>query len=66
MEKFSYFDCPISQISDSELISWLIMFLNGADYDDPKNLELYEGFKKELANRPSEVKEEAEYLMSVL
>ena len=50
-ENFSYFDKPITEISDKALISWYILFLNGADYSDPQAQMEYDMFREECKNR---------------
>lgn len=65
-ENFSYFEKPITEISDDELISWYIAFLNGADYNDP-TIELeYNVFKTECSNRGEEFNKKVDYLTSVI
>ena len=65
-ENFSYFEKPISEVSDHELISWYIMFLNGADYSDPQSQMEYDRFRAEFKNRGKEFNESIDYLDSVL
>lgn len=63
---FSYFGCPIDKLSDDQLISWCIMFLNGADLQDPKSLEEWEDFRKEINNRSEDIQKHVEYLIDVI
>lgn len=66
MKNFSYFNKPISECSNSELIDWLISFLNGADYTDPHSIEVWDEFELECNNRNDEFNKEVEYIKSVL
>lgn len=63
---FSYFDKPITEISDPELIRWYIMFLNVVDYNNPKSKVEYDIFHAECKNRGKEFNESVDYLDSVL
>ena len=63
---FSYFEKPITEICDHELISWYIMFLNGADYNDPQSKVEYDMFHAECKNRGKEFNQSVDYLDSVL
>lgn len=63
---FSYFEKPITEICDHELISWYIMFLNGADYNDPQSKVEYDMFHAECKNRGKEFNQYVDYLDSVL
>lgn len=65
-ENFSYFERPISEVSDNELISWYIMFLNGADYNNPQSKVEYDMFHAELKNRGKEFNQSVDYLESVI
>lgn len=62
---FSYFEKPITEICDHELISWYIMFLNGADYNDPQSKVEYDMFHAECKNRGKEFNQSVDYLDSV-
>ena len=53
MKTFSYFNKPISEISDAELISWYVMFCNGADLSDQQDYKEFKEFKAECTNRDS-------------
>jgi hypothetical protein len=64
--KFSYFEAPISEVSDEELIRWYIMFCNGADYRDPISHMEYRMFRKEQENRDKEFNEQVDYIDSVI
>ena len=50
---FSCLNKPIEECSDSELLSWLISFLNGFDATD-REVELYNAFDEECKNRSEE------------
>lgn len=63
---FSYFEKPITEVSDQELINWYIMFLNGIDYNDPRFEMEYDMFHAECKNRGKEFNESVDYLDSVL
>ena len=63
---FSYFEKPITEICDHELISWYIMFLNGADYNDPQSKVEYDMFRAECKNRGKEFNQSVDYLDSIL
>ena len=65
-ESFSYFGKPITEVSDDELIWWLIGFLNGADYNDPMERMEYDVFKAECSNRGEEFNKKVDYLISVI
>ena len=54
---FSYFEEPITEVSDQELINWYIMFLNGIDYNDPRFEMEYNIFHAECKNRGKEFNE---------
>lgn len=55
-----------SNFSDSELVSWFIMFLNGADYSDPESLMEWKAANAEVEKRSGEVKQDVAYLNEVL
>lgn len=63
---FSYFEEPITEVSDQELINWYIMFLNSVDYNDPKSKVEHDIFHAECKNRGKEFNESVDYLDSVL
>ena len=65
-ENFSYFDKPITEVNDLDLISWYIMFLNGADYSDPQFRMEYNMFHEECKNRGKEFNLSIDYLDSIL
>ena len=65
-ENFSYFERPITEVSDNELISWYVGFLNGADYNDPMVELEYSVFKAECSNRGEEFNKKVDYLTSVV
>lgn len=65
-ENFSYFDKPITEVNDLDLISWYIMFLNGADYSDPQFRMEYDMFHEECKNRGKEFNLSIDYLDSIL
>lgn len=65
-ENFSYFDKPITEVSDDELIRWYIAFLNGADYNDPQSKVEYDMFHAECSNRGEEFNKTVDHLASVL
>ena len=65
-ENFSYFDKPITEISDKALISWYILFLNGADYSDPQSQMEYDIFREECKNRSVKFNKSITYLDSIL
>lgn len=66
MRNFAYFQKPISECGNDELINFLIFFLNGADFDNPDDIRDYEEFKAEVPNRSAEFQSSVEYLESVL
>ena len=63
---FSYFEEPIPEVRDQELINWYIMFLNGIDYNDPRFEMEYNIFHAECKNRGKEFNESIDYLDSVI
>ena len=63
---FSYFEKPITEVCDNDLINWYIMFLNGADYNDPQDKVAYDMFRAECKNRGKEFNQSVDYLDSVL
>ena len=63
---FSYFEKPITEVSDQELINWYIMFLNGIDYNDPRFEMEYNIFHAECKNRGEEFNKSVDYLDSVI
>ena len=65
-ENFSYFDKPITEISDKALISWYILFLNGADYSDPQSQMEYDIFRAECKNRDEKFNRSIDHLASVI
>lgn len=64
MKTFSYFNRPISEVSDSDLTNWLIAFLNGCDPQE--ELDLYLEFMAEVPNRCKEFQDKVTYINSVL
>lgn len=54
------------EMTNSELVSWYIMFLNGADYSDPESLTEWKAAEAEVATREESVKKDVEYLKSVI
>lgn len=66
MKNFSYFNQPISEISDQRLIDWYIAFLNGADPTSERDQEEYNEFKNEVPNRDKEFQDKIGYIDSVL
>ena len=65
-ENFSYFNKPITEISDKALISWYILFLNGADYSDPQAQMEYDIFRAECKNRDEKFNQSVDHLASVI
>lgn len=65
-ENFSYFEKPITEISDHELISWYVMFCNGADLEDPQSKVEYDMFRAECKNRDEKFNQSVDYIDSVL
>lgn len=65
-ENFSYFEKPITEISDQDLISWYIMFCNGADYSDPQSEVEYNMFHAECKNRDEKFNQYVDYIDSVV
>lgn len=55
-----------SKMTNSELVSWFIMFLNGGNWNDPEDCKDYEEACKEAAKRGAEVQEEIAYLKEVI
>lgn len=55
-----------SNFSDQELVSWFIMFLNGADYTDPESLIEWEAATAEAEKRSDKVKQDIAYLREAL
>lgn len=66
MRNFAYFQKPIGECSDKELIGFLILFLNGADPSDPYDIRLYEEFEAEVPNRSKEFQSKVEHLKNVI
>ena len=66
MSNFAYFQRPINEVSNQELISFAIAFLNGADYSNPDDVREWEEFKAEVSNRDIEFQQNIAYLESVL
>lgn len=66
MRNFAYFQKPISECSNGELIDFLVSFLNGADFDNPDDIRDYEEFKAEIPNRDEEFQKNISYLESVI
>lgn len=54
------------ELTDSQLLSWYVMFLNGADYNSNECYEEWKAFKEEVENRSQEVQDKVAYLDSVL
>ena len=65
-ENFSYFEKPITEISDNDLISWYIVFLNESDRNDPQSKVEYDMFHEECENRSVKFNYIIGYLDSVL
>lgn len=65
-ENFSYFDKPITEISDKALISWYILFLNGADYSDPQAQMEYDIFRAECKNRDEKFNQLVDKISAVI
>ena len=65
-ENFSYFNKPITEISDKALISWYIMFLNGADYSDPQAQMEYDIFHAECKNRDEKFNQLVDKISAVI
>lgn len=66
MCEFAWFETPITGVSNADLISWLVSFLNGAPYDDPTSKAEWDEFMAEVPNRSEEFQKEVDYIMSVL
>ena len=66
MCNFAYFQRPINEVSNQELISFAISFLNGADYNNPDDVKVWEEFKAEIPNRDEEFQKNISYLESVI
>lgn len=66
MSTFSYFNKPISEVSDDELLSWYVMFLNGGDFEDEKNQRAYKQFKEHMLSRSQELQDKVAYLEKVI
>lgn len=65
-ENFSYFNKPITEISDKALISWYILFLNGADYSDPQAQMEYDIFREECKNRDEKFNQLVDKISAVI
>lgn len=48
---FAYFNKPISECSDNELIDFYVAFCNGADPDSERDQKNYKEFKSEVPKR---------------
>ena len=60
------YENPFRDLSDSALIDWYVMFLNGADYSDPNDQMDYYMFHEECKNRSVEFNKSITYLDSIL
>lgn len=65
MRTLGYFDKPISKVTNSELINWLIAFLNGTSWNEEDG-KLYEEFMAEVPNRSAKFQAKVKYLKSVI
>lgn len=54
------------EMTNSELVSWFIMFLNGGDWQDPEDQALYEAACDEVGKRDKSLQEDIAYLQSVI
>lgn len=55
-----------SEMTDSELVSFGVMFFNGATYGDPEDDKIYEAMTDEVAKRGEDVKKDFAYMQDVL
>lgn len=53
-------------MSNQEFVGFYIMFLNGADYNNPEDIALWKAAEAELPNREDSVKKDVAYLKEVL
>lgn len=53
-------------MSNQEFVSFYVMFLNGADWNNPEDISIYEAAEAELPNRNDSVKKDVAYLKEVL
>lgn len=61
MTKFDF-----SKMTDSELVSWFIMALNGADFNNSEDCAMYDAACDESLKRSKEVQKEIVYLQQVI
>lgn len=66
MSNFAYFQRPINEVSNQELISFAISFLNSADGDNPDDVKNWEEFKAEVSNRDMKFQQDVAHLESVI
>lgn len=65
-ENFAYFDKPIDELSDNQLIDFWIQFCNGAEMDDPRDQKDYKIFQEELPKRSQKFQDDIAYINLVL
>ncbi len=65
-DNFAYFNKPITECSDKELISFYIAFCNGADLNNEQDKKDYSIFKAEIPNRSSDFQSEIILIDSIL
>lgn len=63
---FAYFNKPIGECSDKELIDFYVAFCNGADPNDPQDQKDYECFKAETLKRSKEFQDKIAEIDSIL
>jgi hypothetical protein len=66
LPEFAYFDKPIKECSDQELISFYITFLNGADMNSDEDKAEYDAFWEEVPFRSKDFQDVVNYLNEVL
>lgn len=66
MNNFAYFNKPIGECSDKELIDFYVAFCNGADPDNEQDQKDYKEFKQEVPKRNKEFQDTIAKIDSVL
>lgn len=66
MANFAYFNKPISECSDKELVDFYVAFCNGADPGNEQDQKDYDEFKAEVPKRNREFQDIIAKIDSVL
>lgn len=66
MNNFAYFNKPINECSDKELVDFYVAFCNGADPDNEQDQKDYKEFKAEVPKRDKKFQDIIAEIDSVL